>query len=96
MLKHGSAEDPSRSELAVRPEEEGGSATPTRRAAVTKLTVGLGLSAAAILAPQAAFATGYGRCDKCNCCHFEGTQNQCSNCGHNYTDHGGATCKRPK
>lgn len=30
---------------------------------------------------------GYGRCAKCACQGYEGSENQCSNCGHSYSDH---------
>ena len=30
---------------------------------------------------------GYGACSKCNCPGFEGSQDTCGNCGHNYTTH---------
>jgi hypothetical protein len=75
---------------------QGDSASPCtadtgRRKAVTYLAVGLGLAVAGILTPRRAYAS-YGRCWKCNCCNFEGSTYQCSNCGHQYADHGGQTC----
>ena len=30
---------------------------------------------------------GYGACYKCSCKAFEGNGQQCSNCGHSYSDH---------
>jgi hypothetical protein len=30
---------------------------------------------------------GYGRCAKCECRAYEGSTYQCSNCGHQYSDH---------
>jgi hypothetical protein len=62
-----------------------------RRKAVTYLAVGLGLAVAGVLKPRRAEAD-YGRCYKCNCCAFEGSNNLCSNCGHQYSDHGGMKC----
>jgi hypothetical protein len=62
-----------------------------RRKAVTYLAVGLGLAVAGVLKPHRAEAD-YGRCYKCNCCAFEGSNNLCSNCGHQYSDHGGMKC----
>jgi hypothetical protein len=66
-----------------------------RRKAVTYLALGLGLGAAAVLAPKRAEA-GYGRCYKCSCCTYEGQQNQCANCGHNYEDHYNNSCGKGK
>jgi hypothetical protein len=72
-----------------------GTAAPdiARRKAVSYLVLGAGLAAAGALAPKRAEAM-YGRCWKCNCCGFEGSSDQCSNCGHNYSDHSGATCMK--
>ena len=64
-----------------------------RRRAVTYLAIGAGLAVAGLLTPKDARAY-YGRCWKCNCCGFEGTENNCSNCGHRYDDHSGQTCER--
>jgi hypothetical protein len=65
-----------------------------RRKAVTYLALGAaGLAAVGVMAPKRAEAM-YGRCWKCNCCGFEGSSDQCSNCGHNYSDHSGATCMK--
>jgi len=68
-------------------------ATPdvARRHAVKFLLAGAGLVATGLLAPRRAHAYG-GRCYKCNCCSFEGSQNTCSNCGHSYENHSGQTC----
>ncbi len=30
---------------------------------------------------------GYGRCYSCDCKAFEGSDNYCDNCGHNYSRH---------
>lgn len=30
---------------------------------------------------------GYGSCSKCACQKFEGNENVCTNCSHNYRDH---------
>ena len=30
---------------------------------------------------------GYGRCSSCDCKAFEGSDNYCDNCGHNYSRH---------
>lgn len=30
---------------------------------------------------------GYGECSKCNCQGYEGSTNQCQNCGHHYDAH---------
>jgi hypothetical protein len=68
-----------------------------RRSAVSYLLVaGAGLAAVGFLAPRRAHAA-YGRCTKsgCNCCGYEGSTNNCSNCGHQYSDHGGGTCQQP-
>ncbi|HTD12753.1 MAG TPA: hypothetical protein VK676_11865 [Steroidobacteraceae bacterium] len=64
-----------------------------RRKAVTYLAVGLGLAVAGVLKPRRAEAD-YGRCFRsgCGCCGFEGSNNLCSNCGHQYSDHGGMKC----
>ncbi len=62
-----------------------------RRSAVSYLLVGAGIAVAGLLAPRRAHAL-YGKCYKCSCCAFEGTQNNCSNCGHQYSDHTGQTC----
>jgi hypothetical protein len=62
-----------------------------RRRAITFLVAGAGLVATGLLAPRRAHAYG-GRCYKCNCCSFEGSQNTCSNCGHSYENHSGQTC----
>lgn len=64
-----------------------------RRKAVTYLAVGLGLAVAGILKPRRAEAD-YGRCfnSGCGCCAFQGTNNLCGNCGHQYSDHGGMKC----
>ena len=64
-----------------------------RRRAVTFLAMGVGLAAVGFLAPQSAQAL-YGHCYKCNCCNFEGTQNECSNCGHSYDNHSGQQCEK--
>jgi hypothetical protein len=47
---------------------------------ITALTVGA-------LGAKKAHA-GYGKCYKCECRAFEGSTYQCSNCGHQYSDHG--------
>lgn len=65
-----------------------------RRSAVFQLLVaGSSLAAAGLLAPRRAHA-GMGRCTMsgCYCCEYHGTADNCSNCGHQYTDHGGGTC----
>ncbi|HUB75267.1 MAG TPA: hypothetical protein VL979_14690 [Solirubrobacteraceae bacterium] len=66
-----------------------------RRGAVRYLALGLGLAAGGFLVPRRAHAA-YGKCtvSGCYCCGFTnpGQGNLCSNCGHQYSDHGGATC----
>jgi hypothetical protein len=62
-----------------------------RRKAVTYLAVGLGLAVAGMLKPKRAEAY-YGRCYQCNCCGFQGSTSQCSNCGHSYSEHSGQQC----
>ena len=64
-----------------------------RRRAITYLALGAGLAAVGFLAPQSAQAY-YGRCYKCSCCNFEGTQTECSNCGHSYDNHSGQQCAK--
>jgi len=74
------------------PGDERPQADPTgRRKAVTYLAVGLGLAVAGMLKPKRAEAY-YGRCYQCNCCGFQGSTSQCSNCGHAYSEHSGQTC----
>jgi len=78
-----------------RTQPKDGSADIQRRSAVGYLALGFGLAAAGILAPRRAHAA-YGKCtvSGCYCCGFTnpGQGYQCSNCGHQYSDHGGATC----
>jgi hypothetical protein len=64
-----------------------------RTAMFQLLTAGTGLAAIALLAPRRAHAA-YGKCtvNGCYCCHYQGNADNCSNCGHQYPDHGGATC----
>jgi hypothetical protein len=62
-----------------------------RRKTVTFLVAGVSLAAAGLLTPRRARAY-YGKCYKCSCCQFEGTDNQCRNCGHAYNEHSGQTC----
>jgi hypothetical protein len=62
-----------------------------RRRVVTYLAVGLGLAVAGLLKPKRAEAL-YGKCYQCNCCGFQGSTSQCSNCGHAYSEHTGLTC----
>jgi hypothetical protein len=77
---------------AEQPEND--TADTTRRSAIRYLAfAGIGLAAAGLLAPRRAHAA-YGRCtvSGCYCCGFMGNGNLCSNCGHQYSDHGGGTC----
>jgi hypothetical protein len=77
---------------AEQPEEE--TVDVKRRSAMSFLALaGIGLAAAGLLAPRRAHA-GYGKCtvSGCYCCGYGGQGNLCSNCGHQYTDHGGGTC----
>jgi hypothetical protein len=65
-----------------------------RRSAVFQLlTAGTGLATVALLAPCRAHAA-FGRCtvNGCYCCTYRGNSDNCSNCGHLYSDHGGGTC----
>lgn len=82
--------DPARPKRA-----EHGAPDTARRRAVTFLAIGVGLATIGFLAPQSAKAY-YGKCYKCNCCSFEGTQNTCSNCGHSYENHSGQTCEKDR
>ena len=73
-----------------------GRASPdlTRRSTVFQLLVaGSGVAAAGLLAPRRAHAA-YGKCtvSGCYCCSYRGNADNCSNCGHLYSDHGGGTC----
>jgi hypothetical protein len=65
-----------------------------RRSALGYLALaGIGLAGAGLLAPRRAHAA-YGKCtvSGCYCCGYGGQGNLCSNCGHQYADHGGGTC----
>jgi hypothetical protein len=67
----------------------------SRRSAVSYLFVAAaGIATAGMLMPRRAEAY-YGKCYQCNCCGFQGSENTCSNCGHNYNQHSGQTCSRP-
>jgi hypothetical protein len=67
-------------------------ADPARRTAVRNslwaLLAGIGAATVGALSPKSAQASGYGGCCKCECRGFEGSTYQCSNCGHQYADHG--------
>lgn len=66
----------------------------TRRSAVFQLlAASTGLAAVALLAPRRAHAA-FGKCtvSGCYCCGFRGNSDNCSNCGHLYSDHGGGSC----
>jgi hypothetical protein len=68
-----------------------------RRSALFRLVIsGASVAAVGFLAPRHAHAA-FGRCTNngCNCCAYQGNTNNCSNCGHQYTDHGGGTCEKP-
>jgi hypothetical protein len=58
----------------------------TRRKVLKYSLVGLSSLAVAGLAIKNAQA-GMANCSKCNCPAFQGSTYQCSNCGHQYTDH---------
>lgn len=67
---------------------------PARRSAVRKsaayLLAGVGIAVVGTTLSQPA-AAGYGCCWKCACQGFEpapGDSEHCSNCGHQYSDHG--------
>lgn len=77
---------------AEQPEKD--TANLKRRSAIRYLALaGVGLAAAGLLTPRRAHAS-YGKCtvSGCYCCGFAGNGNLCSNCGHQYSDHGGGTC----
>ncbi len=64
---------------------------PKRRGAVRTSLAALlgGITAMTVGALGAKKAhAGYGKCYKCECRGFEGSTYQCSNCGHQYSDHG--------
>lgn len=69
----------------------GGSTDLKRRGAVrttlSALLAGIGALALGSLAPKTAQASG-GACCKCDCRAFEGSTYQCTNCGHQWADHG--------
>jgi hypothetical protein len=59
----------------------------SRRSAMSYLFVAAaGIATAGMLMPRRAEA-GYGRCSQCNCPAYQGQQNTCENCGHNYGAH---------
>jgi hypothetical protein len=66
---------------------------PARRRAVLFLAVAAGLAAGGMLTPRRAEAC-YCPCSKCKCCGFEGSDVNCTNCGHTYGDHFGTTCAK--
>jgi hypothetical protein len=42
---------------------------------------------ATLMATSSKAHAGMGYCWKCKCQAYQGNQNVCDNCGHNYTDH---------
>ncbi len=63
-----------------------------RRRAVFFLAVGAVLGSAGLLLSRPARADA-GKCYICSgCCNFLGTSDNCSRCGHSWTDHTGRTC----
>jgi len=61
-------------------------AAVTRRVGARYL-LSAALAAAASLIASTRARAGYGKCSKCNCPAYEGNQNVCDNCGHNYSAH---------
>jgi hypothetical protein len=89
--KRNHSQTPIDGEEAAQPQKD--TADLKRRGAVRYLALGLGLAAAGFLVPGRAHAA-YGKCtvSGCYCCGYGGQGNLCSNCGHQYSDHGGGTC----
>ena len=59
----------------------------SRRRVVKHSVFGLLGLIVGLLLPSKRAEAGYGRCGKCPCQAFSGYGNQCTNCGHRFSDH---------